>query len=344
MDSNNPVPQTSAPAPVTGELDGPITLLKFGWNILTKHWKSVGWVIVLPTIVSSIGQLLAATLGGAGAILAIILFIVSIILMIASLPAAVQAVHRVTVDPATPVSLKSQYRFGFSYFWSFILAAIIAGVVGFGSFILFIIPGVIVSVYTMFYIYTLVIDGKKGFSALTESFALVRGRWWIVFGNILFLGLVSFIIRLILIGVQFLLAYIFGAGMATGTSVGFAIIAVVINLIGIAIISPIAAGYTYKLYSSLKATRAAEASTKTFKKWLVAFLVIGILGGIVFVISVPMIALMSARSRMNQNTFNTEAFKEQIQQQIERQAQMQGQTPYMDTSDTTQGNRPGGTN
>jgi hypothetical protein len=57
-----------------------------------------------------------------------------------------------------------------------------------------------------------------------------------------------------------------------------------------------------------------------------------------------MIALMSARSRMNQNTFNTEAFKEQIQQQIERQAQMQGQTPYMDTSDTTQGNRPGGTN
>lgn len=328
MDSNNPAPQVSNPAPVVGGIDGPITLLKFGWNILTKHWKAVGLVIVLPYLISVVGQLLAFIGGPIGAILMIILVIISVIFTIASMPAAIQAVHRVTTDPGTPVSLKSQYRFGFSLFWSFILVAIITGLANIGSFILLIIPGIVVAVYTVFYLYTLTLDGKRGFAALTESFALVRGRWWPVLGNFLFLGVVAFVINIILVGVQFLLAAIFGiSSQSVVPSIGFVIISLVINLLSTAIIGPIGLGYVYKLYTSLKATRpAGEVSTKTFKGWLIAFLVIGILGGIGLFASVPLIALNTARNVADGARLDVQARQAQVQQLIdqENQRMMQG--------------------
>lgn len=61
-----------------------------------------------------------------------------------------------------------------SMFWAvflYILAII-------GGSILLIIPGLILSISLMFYLYFIVIDGLSGYSSLKASHSLVWGHWW----------------------------------------------------------------------------------------------------------------------------------------------------------------------
>jgi len=61
-----------------------------------------------------------------------------------------------------------------SMFWAAILY-MIALIVG---FLLLIVPGLILTISLMFYLYFIVIDGYSGYSALKASHTLVWGQWW----------------------------------------------------------------------------------------------------------------------------------------------------------------------
>lgn len=329
MDPIASVPQAPVSAPASqaaGNLEGPIANLKFAWKILTKHWKAIVPILLLPAVVGYIGSLLFMIESITMAVIASIIMIASYILSTASAPASIQAVHRITTDPGTPISLKAQYRFGFSMFWSVILIGIIGTLAGFGSLALLIIPGIIVSVYGSMYAYTLVIDGKKGFSAFTESYSLVRGRWWPVLGNILFMVLVMFVIQLVVMAILFLFSLIFGVqtyGMAqVEPNIGFTLISIILGLLQTAVAGTIGVGYVYKLYSSLKATRAVPApATKTFKNWIVAFLCIGVLAIIVMFVTVPLLAIGSARYKALDARQNAQERMIEVQRQIEAEQQ-----------------------
>ncbi len=335
MDPITPIPQTPAPspvvnqtpapqAPVAGALEGPSALLKFGWNIFTKHWKVISVIVLIPSIIMYIGQLIALSDSAIGGIIAFILFICSFIGSIVSMPAATQAVHRLSTDPATPISVKAQYRYGFSVFWSTILIFIIVVLVYMGSFTLFVIPGIIVLVFSVVYMFTFVVDGKKGFSAFTESFNLVRGRWWGVFGRLIVLLLVCFGIGFVLGIVQYLLGLIFGVTVSgrgmLDVSLGALLIQMVIGLLGTVVVSPIAFGYTYRLYVSLKATRLPAPEKSSFKGWLIAFLCLGIISPIVIIgllSSIVLASLSSARMKGLEAQRNADLTRAQIQQEID---------------------------
>lgn len=61
-----------------------------------------------------------------------------------------------------------------SMFWAVFLY-MIAIIVG---FLLLIVPGLILTISLMFYLYFIVIDGYRGYAALKASHALVWGHWW----------------------------------------------------------------------------------------------------------------------------------------------------------------------
>lgn len=67
-----------------------------------------------------------------------------------------------------------------------------------GGIILFVIPAIIFAVWFNFVTYAVVLEGKKGFSALSFSRQLVSGHWWEVFWRNLVLFLLVFVISLIL--------------------------------------------------------------------------------------------------------------------------------------------------
>ena len=286
MDHNNPtttvsVNSVSSVTPTPPEIQGPISLLKFAWSMFVSRWKSIVPIVVVPSAVGYIGGLFTLSPGNVFfGIIAVVASVSSTVLSIAMLPALIDVVRRISIDPGTPIVLKDQYRFGFSYFWSIVFIGILMSLVGMGSFMLFVIPGIIIGVYASLYAYALVIDGKKGFSAFIESYSLIKGRWLAVFGRALFLSLISLVVWIVLVA----LISPFASNPAT-----FKIVGGLFNLVVTSILTPIAIAYSYRMYVDLKSLRKSDIPTKTFKNWLVGFMCVGVLALLVILVSVPVI-------------------------------------------------------
>jgi len=283
MEPNTSVPR--APVMNTGALEGPRKLLSSAWSLYKTNWKTLMYIVVAPSIISAIGQILAVAKNPILAIVAFLIFMVGVVYSAAMLPAAVNAIHRLSTESGANLMWKTQYKFGFSLFWSVVFLAILQLIIALGAYALFILPGIIISGYFCMYIFALVIDGKKGFSALTESYSLVKGRWWGVFGRFLYFVLVyigvGIIVGIIGLGLDFILGF-------NSKSTGASVVSIVMNLVLVATVAPLALVYAYKLYASLKQSRIADVSTVGFRKWLVAFLVIGIMAAIILpIIVVP---------------------------------------------------------
>lgn len=288
MEPNQSSSQTGYPAPAPrGMLEGPISLTNGAVALFKKNWKILSLIVVIPSIIFAIGQLLVAILGPSiGGVLLLITGIIGFVFSIAMQGAIVNAIARVSTETGAFLSIKEQYRLGFKFFWSFVFLMIINFFVFFGAGILIIIPAVIVLIFSMFYTFALVLDGHKGFSALVESYKLVKGRWWKVFGRFLFLILVIAGIGIVLGIITLILNMILGIGPNDAPTVLSIVVSLILNIISTAVIGSISIIYSYRMYVSLKATRSSETTGSGFKKWLIAFLTIGILS----IILIPLLA------------------------------------------------------
>lgn len=74
-----------------------------------------------------------------------------------------------------------------SLFWVALLTALAV----LGGFILFVIPGIIFSVWFCFSGFVFVAENLRGASALKKSRDLVKGYWWPVFGRLVVIGIVA---------------------------------------------------------------------------------------------------------------------------------------------------------
>jgi hypothetical protein len=334
MDSNTPasqapVAQVPVPqAPTSVPFDGPIELLKFGWNTFTKHWKKLSLIILVPFVIYAVGVLIfiGATVSGLfiGGIVAFIAIVAAYVFFIAAVLAIISAIHKIHIDPGTPITVKGLYRQAFSSFWPFVLLLIVAGFVNMGSLALLFIPGIFVIVSCSLYMFTFTIDGKRHFNALVESYNLVRGRWWRVFGRLLFGLLIVFVAYLVMILISFLLSSL--------PNVLIAIIDIIIGFVFVVFCALFGLGYMYRLYVTLKSTRLPAPSGSTFKGWLIAFLCVGAItpvgASILGLSSIVLVSLNSARMKATdaQNNANTQMME--IQRQIDAEnLQMQQNQP-----------------
>ncbi|MFH1946915.1 MAG: hypothetical protein ABIJ23_02035 [Candidatus Magasanikbacteria bacterium] len=136
-----------------------------------------------------------------------------------------------------------------------ILAYIIMGLIVAGGLILFIVPGIIFSVWFAFTIYNITIDeNSNAIEALKNSKKLVDGRWWEVIWRLVALGLLFALIAVITQGIlSWPLNYILKS-MGENSFVFLflvsliAIINVVINLI----FTPLTTAAPVILYNELK--------------------------------------------------------------------------------------------
>lgn len=103
------------------------------------------------------------------------------------------------------IGIVDAYKKGWHKLLSFIWIYFLIIIIVIGGFILFIIPGIIFSIWFSLAGYVLVSENKKGMDALKRSKELVGGYWWAVFGRaVLFnlilglgIGLILFIISFI---------------------------------------------------------------------------------------------------------------------------------------------------
>ena len=65
------------------------------------------------------------------------------------------------------------------------------------GFILFIVPGIIWAVQYNFSLYTCLVEGKKGWSALRRSKEIVKNYWWTTARRLVFWGIIAMLSSLI---------------------------------------------------------------------------------------------------------------------------------------------------
>ncbi|MES2315109.1 MAG: hypothetical protein V4524_04215 [Patescibacteria group bacterium] len=296
-------------------IEGSRALLSSSWLFFKSHWQVLVSIVVIPNVLNYVASLFLQTGTPVTVFFGAFISIGAMILSVAMAAAVVRSVQTLSSDSTQALSVKTQYKIGFGYFWSLVFLALISGLATMGGFMLLVVPGIIVSVYGSMYAYALIIDGKKGFSALTESYSLVYGRWSAVFGRLFILAAVAVIIQIVFSGIYFLIALLFGVNIYS-IAAAHAQLPVLITLVGFvfnlavqAVVGPIAIIYTYRLYLSLKATRQAEVSAGTFKRWLVALMIIG---PILFILSIVALVTIVGLSAMKH-----------AQQLAQQQAQLQ---------------------
>lgn len=214
-------------------LPGGTDLLRETWRILRSRYKTFIGIMLIPvlagialTIIVVIiggGLLLGATLfiGNLSALPAtiigfilfiVIFFLISTLMQVWSQTALIYAIK----DRNENIGVREAYRRGWrkiiSYWWIGFLSAFITT----GGYLLFIIPGIIFSVWFSLASYILVAENLKGMNTLLKSREYVRGRWLSVFWRFLFLGLFLFALLLI---VGFILMMLGALGVfLSGTS------------------------------------------------------------------------------------------------------------------------------
>ncbi len=92
---------------------------------------------------------------------------------------------------------KSLLLLSWNKIWSYSWVAFLTGIIFVAGFILFIVPGIIFSIWFSLSSYVFVWEDLRGMKALYRSKELVKGYWWAVFGRFFVFGLIAFIISII---------------------------------------------------------------------------------------------------------------------------------------------------
>jgi len=136
-------------------------------------------------------------------VLGAIVMLVTLILYVVSYPSLV---YRITNEPlAQDTSFLQTLSAGLKKMPSIILAVIMLTAALLLGYVFFIVPGVILSVSTAFYIYFIVIESLGAYESLKASHKLVWGNWWrtLVIFTIPFAGAI-----VLYLGIGFILAFV----------------------------------------------------------------------------------------------------------------------------------------
>ena len=261
--------------PITTEkqrLIGVGALLSQSWSIFQKNFGLLIGVIAPGLIVAVVTGLLYflnnALLGGLASFVTVI---VSIWVAVALLYAVYERDH-INVSEA----LKKGGRRFFSYLW----ISLLSGFIALGGFLLFIIPGIILSVWFSFGLYILVAEDRRGLNALLRSKHLVQGYWWPIFGRFLALGL---------LGIGVMAPFII-AGFLLENVENLAVVGLFQVLQGVAslLFSAFTIIFGFVLYENVKNVKGPAAAGEPDQSQKTKFILLGILG----VLAIPIIMIL----------------------------------------------------
>lgn len=189
---------------------GVFDLFKKAWEIYQDRFGTLIGIAAIPIVANLLlfiplvlgGVLTGVFWKGAG-----ITNLVKILIAVPLLLLAVVWVVLVTLWPAVAmlyavkdrkeeIGFKQCFGRAWSKIASYLWIGILSGVAVTLGFILLIVPGIIFLVWFSLASYVLVVEDKKGTSALSRSKELVQGNWWDVLGRIAFMSLVAIIFSL----------------------------------------------------------------------------------------------------------------------------------------------------
>lgn len=150
----------------------------------------------------------------------------------------------------TELTVSDVYKLALQKMGAYLLMVIIGLIVISIGIVLLILPGVWLSVCLMFASYYIVLRNSKAVDSLKLSFALVKGRWWKVFGKTLMFALLY-----VLVVIPFYILFWF-VGISAGEEVSYALESV-LGIVG----SLVTVAFMYEFFLDLERTQVAQAET-----------------------------------------------------------------------------------
>lgn len=148
-----------------------------------------------------------------------------------------------------------------SFFWIYLLA----GFISMGGLLLFVIPGIILTIWFILAPYILVSENLRGMNALFRSKQLVSGYWWSIFGRFLVMWIIFLVIYL---------PFVFLSEILKGQF----FIAVTFPIIPSIFLSPFTIIYSFLIYEGLRKLKAEVVFEPPKRGTKIKFLLIGIVG------------------------------------------------------------------
>jgi len=271
--------KSTSPAPPSQKSASPISssgLSEIG-DLLTRAWEQFRarlWVL-LPLQLLSIAFLAACTAAvvGIGALFVLLLpsykdpiLIISVIIgLTAGITAMFWPIAALVIAVAdSSLGIKEALAAGWKKLWAFLWLFSIIGYIIAGGYLLFIVPGIIFTVWFIFAQYILASEHTGGMNALLRSKAYVKDRWFDVCIRLLVMWAISA-----------------GVGMVPFLGVILALL-----------ITPFSMIYSYLIYEELKALSPAPLDYKNTTGEKLTWIGIATLGYIVLPLII--IALVGA--------------------------------------------------
>lgn len=232
---------------------GPVTLLKDAWNRTRGNLRLFVLIYLPPTVVAALFGYLSTALFPQDAegmvslaydpAITYGIFVPALIATVVLTFVGSLALLKAVMTPAG-MSVASAYRFGSTHIWGFFLLSLLVALATLLGFLLFIIPGIILSVWFLYAQFVFIETAEGGTTAMRKSHALVRGRWWGTFGRTVFLTIVAMAAYLLL-GIAVGLAGVFIPGLGWGAE------HVLLHLVSL-VVTPLAIAYLYGMYRDAK--------------------------------------------------------------------------------------------
>lgn len=241
-----------APAdPGTG-IPGASDILREAWAIYKQHLGTFVGITVVPIVAV---MLAAAVIGGSAflgirfggnsfapgfILLAVVLVIAAIYIGCWGGAALLVAIR----DRAENLGIQEAFHRSQKYIVPFFITGLLTGLAVMGGFILFIIPGIIFSLWFSQSNYIVATEDLSGTAAMSKSKSYVQGRMWPVFVKLFFIGFITWVISLIV-------------GLATGSGSENNPIGGLISGIVNVFWAPVVSVYGFLLFEHLKRTKAS---------------------------------------------------------------------------------------
>lgn len=242
-------------------------LLGSGWDQFIRDWKinlELSIRFLGASLLGFIATLISSPLPPAGAMVLRLIAVLAGGAIIAHTTLVLTDVIR--KRDAGDLKAKHDDTRGLTLFWPFIWIMILRSLAVAGGLIVFVLPGIWMSVVFAFAPIVLLDNNTRGTRSLAASHELVKGRWWQTFGRILASG---FMTGLLMMLVMLVLVMVIGlfvgfnksfALAAGGSNIGMQVsltdgLQGVLSGIVQAVFLPLGLIYLVKIYHSLKKTK-----------------------------------------------------------------------------------------
>jgi len=256
-------------------------------------------LITLPQVIEFFTNFLSKASG----IVTVLIIALAILVLFAVAALTLVSVNALIVQFSESGSLpvKEAFRRVWPLTLSTLWVSLIAGFAIYGGLILFLIPGILISVWLMFTVFVLVLEGKKGMSALLASKHYAQGYFWKIFWRLIvvffFVILISIVMGLVMMIVSVPLLYL-------NSTLAIVITTLINTIFSTFLIQPLVLIYEVLMYYNLKAIKGPGQAVKG-RKLFIGLGIFAVLFALMMSISFTALFLKTQRLGLPLNGYNS---------------------------------------